>query len=103
MVTLISPFSTNVLGLPLLLLAGFFDLFVSAATLRCVLANIPTARDSRAFAAVCECTDPVAAAVRSQLSRWTKRPVPAWLGWAATLASVLAARQLCLVLYTAAP
>ncbi len=89
-------FTNNVAVGPAVILASMTDLYLAAILIRCILVFRETGPAVRARQALQPVTDLIPNAIRRRLNAGRERPVPGWLPWAITIASVVVVQDLLL-------
>jgi len=72
-------YTTDILALPLLMLAWSVEVYLFAAGLCLILGRLLTVRDARLSLALREIVDPLPQSVASRLSQWRHKPVFPWI------------------------
>jgi len=86
--------TTNILILPLMLLAWLIDVYLLLAGVRLVLGRMKGTGPAHACEWLQQVTDPVPAVVCHWLEQRCARPAPPWLPWLVVLIGGLLARHL---------
>ena len=93
-------YSTNFLNLPFLLIIWLIELYLFAAFIRLVIAQIPTARQSNLYQQIKLLTDFMPEAVAKRLPKGKEPSSPTWLAWLIVLVSGMILRHLLIIIIT---
>jgi hypothetical protein len=86
--------TTNILALPVLILAWTADVFLLFSVLRLLLGRLPSLAGSQVSMLLKALVDPVHDAVDSWIAEWRKEKTPKYVAWFVLIAALMVIRQL---------